>query len=83
MPTVSHPKNRPPKRNDAGAEEDGAPNEGARPPAAGGTGGASGDNPSPGGTWDPGKESVGTVGAESSARAGPAARSSAIGTKKV
>src|SRR5580704_11777569 len=80
-------------RNDDGESAVGAPNEGALPPAAGDTGGASGDSPRPGGVADPGKESVGTMRGDwsagrapagatiSSARAAPdAASSNATGT---
>src|SRR4051794_6792513 len=64
MPTASHPKKRPPSRNDERPAEDaaGAPNEGALPPGAAATGGASGDRPRPGGTADPGKKSGGGAG---------------------
>ena len=46
----------PPMRNDVSSLPGvGVPNEGARPPAGGGTGGASGDSPRPFGRGEPGR----------------------------
>src|SRR5262245_25026889 len=64
----------------------GAPNEGARPPGAGGVGGDSGDRPMPGGVGEPGSASVAGpvgslgVGAATSARAARGAASNAEDT---
>src|ERR1017187_9973995 len=54
MPTPSAPEIRPEIRNDQSPSFTGDPNDGARPPGAGGTGGASGDIPRPGGRGEPG-----------------------------
>ena len=73
-------------RNDDGFSPVGAPNDGALPPGAGGVGGASCDNPMPGGTGAPGNEAAGPPsgslgsGATTSARAAPDATSSATKT---
>jgi hypothetical protein len=46
---------RPPMRSAQASGSTGAPKEGARPPAAGGVGGASGDMPTPTGLEEPGR----------------------------
>src|SRR5579883_2978444 len=71
MPSDSAPEMRPLMRNAQSPSLVGAPNEGALPPGAGGTGGASGDRPMPG-RGVPGIAS-GAPGGGSSARAGVAA----------
>src|SRR5579883_2656 len=72
MPSDSAPEMRPLMRNAQSPSLVGAPNEGALPPGAGGTGGASGDRPMPAGRGVPGIAS-GAPGGGSSARAGVAA----------
>src|SRR4051794_23329925 len=64
----------PPKRNSVSSPPGvGAPNEGARPPGAGGTGGASGDMPRPFGRGEPGRPSEGVAAAVGAAAAGVSA----------
>ena len=53
-PTASQAKMLPPRLNAKASRFVGAPNEGARPPAAGAACGASGESPTPGGRGEPG-----------------------------
>src|SRR5450432_3955404 len=80
MPTVSEPKMVPPRRNAASLGSLLAPNEAARPPSAGGVGGAIGDSPSPGGRRGPTSSLCELASASGAAAAGSSARAQVAAT---